>query len=97
MLVLGQLLHVVQPDQDHVHVVLLEPADRAGNRALEAVDRNLREGVVGADLPEDQLGLIERNLDPQALAGRVSQLTGKTAIDDLDVETLRALENAPSG
>ena len=52
------------------------------------VDRHLGERVVGADLPEHQVGLVERDLELQALAGGLGELAGKAAIDDLDVEAL---------
>ena len=94
VLVRGQLFHVVEANQDRIDVVLLQPLQHVPDRGLEFFDRNLCKGVVGADLPKDHVGVIERHLDLEAFGGGGGQFAGDASIDDLDVQALDgAFEN----
>ena len=70
MLVARRLRRVLQADEDGVDLMLAQPVERVFHGVDEIVDRHTRDRVIGAELPEDEVGALERDLRLQAFRRR---------------------------
>jgi hypothetical protein len=69
VIIARHLIDVLQPCQHDVDLVLLQPADGVPHGRFQWIDRDVRERVLGADLPQDEGGLIERDLGLDPVGG----------------------------
>lgn len=94
VLVARETCRVLQPDERDIDVVGLQPIDRGFDDLGELFRIDAGERVVGAELPEDEVGLVRRHLAADALRRGRRHFASGASIDDVDVDALEGeLEN----
>jgi hypothetical protein len=94
MCILNHARAILQPNQNRVDPALLEPLHRVLDRGLEPLGWHFRQCVIGAHLPEYEIGLINEKIALEAFCGGRSEFTRHAAVDHDHVQVLeRLLEN----
>lgn len=79
--VLGQALRI---DQQHIDISRVQDGLAARDVAHDVAPRTGAQHVVGADLPDDQIGFVGLDLGAQAVGGLEGRLAADPPVEDVD-------------